>query len=76
MATIGDVLATAVKNWRDPYEREVKERASALASFLQIWDREHPNASPALRSTAEYAFKMGHLSAHQDIANRGGSITH
>lgn len=76
MTTIGDVLTAAVKNWRDPHDREVKERTSVLASFLEMWDRDHPNAAPALRSTAEYAFLMGHLSAHQDIANRDGPATH
>lgn len=46
-----------------------------LASFLLYWDRDHPNADPKLRSTAEYAFSMGHLSAHQDLANRDGPLT-
>ena len=76
MATIGDVLAAAVKNWRDPFERESKERASALKSFLTYWDRDNPLAEPLLRSEVEAAFRMGHLSAHQDISNRAGPITH
>lgn len=70
MATIVDVLEAAVKNWTDPAERERQERTSVLASFLEIWDRDHPNADPMLRQTAEYAFLMGHISAHQDISNR------
>jgi hypothetical protein len=70
MATIGDVLEAAVKNWRDPYQREAAERESTTKSFMRYWDRDHPAADKNLRREVKAAFTFGHLSACQDIANR------
>jgi hypothetical protein len=54
------------------YDEEKNERSAAIKSFMEIWDREHPNAEHYRRVEIEAAFLFGHMSAHQDMSNRRG----